>query len=86
MDGASEGGRINTVDLPGALVLYGVSLLERLRESGYAGDATVLPERVNGIWTLKVVFSGEPPAGLPATWHGHRVVAVKSEPLGAAGA
>ena len=30
VDGSSEGGRINTVNLPGALVLYGVALVQAL--------------------------------------------------------
>ena len=31
VDGSSEGGRINTINLPGALVLYGVALIQTLQ-------------------------------------------------------
>ena len=31
VDGSSEGGRINTINLPGALMLYGVALLQDLQ-------------------------------------------------------
>ena len=31
VDGSSEGGRINTIDIPGALVIYGVALLQSLQ-------------------------------------------------------
>ena len=34
VDGSSEGGRINTIDLPGALVIYGVALTQSLQAKG----------------------------------------------------
>jgi hypothetical protein len=49
VDGSSEGGRINTNNLPGALVLYGVALLQELQrlELSYTGDA---PAAVPNQW------------------------------------
>jgi len=73
VDGSSEGGRINTIQLPNTLVLYGVSLLSWLRSRGYKGRAKAVPEQVEGVWCLKLVFEGEAPAEVPSRWQGHQV-------------
>lgn len=82
VDGASEGGRVDTIELPGVLVLYGVSLADRLRGAGYGGELTIRPEKVQGIWSLEVLYGGGDPPSLPATWHGHRVVGTRREEPG----
>jgi len=80
VDGSSEGGRINTISLPGALVLYGVALLQALQRQNPKTKLSVAPVQVGGIWSLELSYTGEPPAGLPELWHGHRVVVRKPEP------
>lgn len=81
VDGSSEGGRINTINLPGALVLYGVALVQALQRKNPKTKLSVAPvlDR-DGIWTLELSYQGEEPAGVPKTWHGHRVVLKKVEP------
>ena len=80
VDGSSEGGRINTVNLPGALVLYGVALLQALRPANPKTKLNVEPVQVDGIWCLELTYEGDEPKGVPETWHGHRVVLKKLEP------
>jgi hypothetical protein len=80
VDGSSEGGRINTNNLPGALVLYGVALLQELQRRGVKTKFSVAPVQVEGIWCLELSFTGDPPAGVPDQWHGHRVLLKKLEP------
>ena len=80
VDGSSEGGRINTINLPGALVLYGVALLQALQRQNPKTKLSVAPVQVGGIWSLELSYTGEPPAGVPALWHGHRIVVRKPEP------
>jgi hypothetical protein len=80
VDGSSEGGRINTIDLPGALVLYGVALLQRLQPANPKTKLSVAPIQVDGIWCLALSWDGEEPKGVPEQWHGHRVVLKKIEP------
>ncbi len=79
VDGSSEGGRINTISLPGALVLYGVSLLQDLQRRGIKTKFSVAPVKVEGIWCLELSYTGDPPSGVPDTWHGHRVILRKIE-------
>jgi len=86
VDGSSEGGRINTVNLPGALVLYGVALLQRLQPKNPRSKLGVAPALVDGIWSIELSSQGDEPAGVPETWHGHRVVLKKVEPPPAPGA
>ena len=74
VDGSSEGGRINTINLPGALVLYGVALLQTLQRQNPKSKLLVAPVRADGIWSLELSYTGEPPAGVPELWHGHRVI------------
>ena len=74
VDGSSEGGRINTIRLDQVLVLYALPLLAEIRGRGYRGKVDVQPAHEAGIWILKLIFDGEPPADVPAVWHGHRVV------------
>jgi hypothetical protein len=83
VDGSSEGGRINTNSLPGALVLYGVALVQELQRRGVQTRFTVAPVQVDGIWCLELSYTGDPPAGVPDHWHGHRVVLRRLEPPGA---
>jgi hypothetical protein len=80
VDGSSEGGRINTIDIPGALVIYGVALLEGLRRKNPKSKLNVAPVLAGGIWCLELSHEGDEPAGAPGRWHGHRVVLKKVEP------
>jgi len=74
VDGSSEGGRINTINLPGALVLYGVALVQHLQRQNPKNKLSVAPVQVDGVWCLEVTYAGEPPAGVHDRWHGHRVI------------
>lgn len=74
VDGSSEGGRINTINLPGALVLYGVALVQDLQRRGVKTKFSVAPIKVDGVWCLELSYSGDPPAGVAEQWHGHRVI------------
>jgi hypothetical protein len=80
VDGSSEGGRINTINLPGALVLYGVPLLQDLQRRGVKTKFSMAPIQVDGVWCLELSYTGEPPAGVPDHWHGHRVILRQLEP------
>jgi hypothetical protein len=80
VDGSSEGGRINTINIPGALVIYGVALLQSLQKRNPKAKLSVAPVQVDGVWCLELSHEGDPPAGAPAHWHGHRVVLKKVEP------
>ena len=80
VDGSSEGGRINTIDIPGALVLYGVALLQALQPKNPKVKLSVAPVKVEGIWCLELSYQGETPAGVPNRWRGRRVVPKKIEP------
>jgi hypothetical protein len=79
VDGSSEGGRINTINLPGALVLYGVALLQALQRQNPKSKLSVAPVQADGIWSLELSYTGDPPAGVPELWHGHRVIVRKPE-------
>ena len=80
VDGSSEGGRINTINLPGALVIYGVALLQILQRSNPKTKLSVAPVQEDGIWALQLSYEGEDPKGVPKLWHGHRVALHKVEP------
>ena len=80
VDGSSEGGRINTINLPGALVLYGVALLQELQPANRKSKLNVAPILVDGSWRLQLSYEGEEPKAVPETWHGHRVVLTRIEP------
>ncbi len=75
VDGSSEGGRINTISLPGALVL-----LQALQRQNPKTKLSIAPVQVDGMWSLELSYIGEPPVGVPERWHGHRVVVRKPEP------
>jgi hypothetical protein len=79
-DGSSEGGRINTINIPGALVLYGVPLLQQVQRKNPKTKLSVAPVQVDGVWCLEVSYQGEEPSGVPDHWHGHRVILRKLEP------
>jgi len=79
VDGSSEGGRINTINMPGALVLYGVALIQALQRQNPKSKLSVAPVQVEGVWSLEVTYTGEPPAGIPERWHGHRVIVRTAE-------
>ena len=79
VDGSSEGGRINTINMPGALVLYGVALIQALQHQNLKSKLSVAPVQVEGVWSLEVTYTGEPPAGIPERWHGHRVIVRTAE-------
>jgi hypothetical protein len=80
VDGSSEGGRINTNNLPGALVIYGVALVHDLQAKGVKSKLTVAPVQVDGIWLLELTYQGDAPTGVPNHWHGHRVIVKAAEP------
>ena len=80
VDGSSEGGRINTISIPGALVIYGVALLQALQPKNPKTKLSVAPALVDGIWTLELTYQGDEPDGVPARWHGRRVILKKAEP------
>jgi hypothetical protein len=80
VDGSSEGGRINTVNLPGALVLYGVPLLQSLLRKNPKTKLSIAPVQVDGVWCLELAYQGEAPDGVPDRWHGHRVIVRQIEP------
>jgi hypothetical protein len=80
VDGSSEGGRINTISLPGALVLYGVALVQLLQRQGAKAKLSVAPVQVDGTWCLELSYTGDLPEGVPERWHGHHVVLRKVEP------
>ena len=79
VDGSSEGGRINTISLPGTLVLYGVSLLQELQRRGVKTKFSVAPVKVDGIWCLELSYTGDAPTGVPDRWHGHSMILRKIE-------
>ncbi len=80
VDGSSEGGRINTINLPGALVLYGVALIQILQRNNPKAKLSVAPIQVEGVWCLELSYQGADPVGVPDHWHGHRVILHKLEP------
>ena len=80
VDGSSEGGRINTINLPGALVLYGVALIQALQPKNPKTKLSVAPVQVDGVWRLELSYQGGEPVGVPDRWHGHRVILHKLEP------
>ena len=80
VDGSSEGGRINTINIPGALVIYGVALLQKLQPKNPKTKLSVAPVQVDGIWSLELSYQGDEPAGVPELWRGHRVILKKLEP------
>jgi hypothetical protein len=80
VDGSSEGGRIDTINLPGALVLYGVALLQTLLPKNPKIKLGVAPVLVDGVWCLELSYQGDEPPGVPQHWHGHRVVLKKVGP------
>jgi hypothetical protein len=80
VDGSSEGGRINTINLPGSLVLYGVALLQSLHSANPKTKLSVAAVQQDGIWSLQLSYEGEEPKGVPELWSGHRVILKKVEP------
>ena len=65
VDGSSEGGRTNTINLPGALVLYGVALLQTLQPKNPKSKLGVAPVLVDGVWCLELTYQGDEPQGVP---------------------
>ncbi len=80
VDGSSEGGRINTVNLPANLVLFGVALLQSLQKANPKSRLSVAPVQEDGIWCLQLSYEGDEPTGVPETWNGHRVALNHIEP------
>ena len=80
VDGSSEGGRINTNNLPGALVIYGVGLLQSLKAKNPKTRLTVAAIQQDGLWRLELTYQGDAPSGVPELWHGHPVVLKEAEP------
>ena len=80
VDGSSEGGRINTINLPGALVLYGVPLLQSVQRKNPKTKLSVAPAQVDGVWCLELSYQVAEPGGVPERWHGHRVILRELEP------
>lgn len=79
VDGSSEGGRINTINVPGALVLYGVALVQQLQRQNPKSKLSLAPVQVDGVWCLEITYTGEAPNGVPDLWHGHRVTGRSAE-------
>ena len=80
VDGSSEGGRTNTINLAGVLVLYAVALLPSLQRANPKTRLSVAPVQEDGIWGIQLSYEGEEPEGVPEVWHGHRVSLKKVEP------
>ena len=80
VDGSSEGGRINTISLPGALVLYGVALVQQIQRKNPKTKFSVAPVKADGIWCLELTYTGDAPTAVPDHWHGHRVLVKAAEP------
>ena len=74
VDGSSEGGRINTISLPGSLVLYGVALVQSLQRKNPKTKLSVAPVQADGVLCLEITYTGEAPVDVPERWHGHRVM------------
>jgi hypothetical protein len=79
VDGSSEGGRINTINLPGTLVIYGVALVQSLQRKNPKSKLSVAPVQVDGVWCLEIGYTGEAAVGVPERWHGHRVIVRSAE-------
>ncbi len=80
VDGSSEGGRVNTNNLPLALVIYGVALVQALQPANPKSKLNVAPVDVDGVWCLQLTWQGEEPKAVPGRWHGHRVIVKQAEP------
>jgi hypothetical protein len=80
VDGSSEGGRINTIRLPGLLVLYGVPLLQSIQRLNPKNKLSLAPVQIQGFWCLELSSQGDDVQGVPERWHGHRVIVKKIEP------
>jgi hypothetical protein len=80
VDGSSEGGRIDTINLAGALVIYGVALLQSLQRRNPKSRLNVAPVQMDGVWSLQVSYEGDDPSGVPELWRGRRVLLKKVEP------
>ena len=80
VDGSSEGGRINSINLPAALVLYGVPLVQSVQRKAPRTKLSAAPVQVDGVWCLELSYQGDEPSGVPERWQGHRVVLKKVEP------
>src|SRR5260370_9598969 len=74
VDGSSEGGPINTINLPGALVLYGVALIQTLQRKNPKTKLTVAPVQLEGDWCFQLTYNGHAPVGVPGHWHGPRLI------------
>ena len=79
VDGSSEGGRINTINLPGSLVLYGIALVQSLQRKNPKSKLSVAPVQVDGVWSLEITYTGEAPVGVPERWYGHQVIVRSAE-------
>ena len=80
VDGSSEGGRINTIDVPGTLVIYGVALVHRLQARGSRAKLTAAPVNPDGRWAIELSYQGDAPKDVPDRWHGHRVILKEAPP------
>ena len=80
VDGSSEGGRIDTISLPGALVIYGVALIQSLQRANPKAKFSLTPVKADGVWCLELSYLGDDPVGVPGHWHGHRVILRKQAP------
>jgi hypothetical protein len=80
VDGSSEGGRIDTNNLPGSLMLYGVALIQSIQRRNPKVKLTASPVQTAGVWCLELAYLGDDPVGVPERWNGHRVILRKLEP------
>jgi len=83
VDGSSEGGRISTMRLGQALVLYAIPLIAEVRRAGYKGKVEAEPVAVDGMWCLRLRCEGDRPKNVPRVWHGHRVIVEVVKPKSA---
>jgi len=70
---------MNTINIPVAIVLYGVALLQRLQRANPKTKLGIAPVQEDGIWCLELSYQGDEPA-VPDTWHGQRVILRRIEP------
>lgn len=79
VDGSSEGGRIDTMRVPDAIVLHAIPLIQSLVKGGYKGRLTAEAAMDAKGWKLKLIYHGDEPPEAPALWYGRRVVIAKGD-------
>ena len=80
VDGSSEGGRINTINVPGGLLVKSVPLVQALQRKNPKAKLTAAPVQVDGTWCIEIAYTGDELSGVPQLWCGRRVLLKKNEP------